>query len=518
MVSFTGFVTTIRRHPKKTLFGAAVLYWVSNKALFKWRLAKERDACCKAARQYGDQPYDHLKRVPRYHIILNRRAGEGDNVELFEKNVEPLLQLAAIDFDLSRTHNSEEVRTLAEETDFKDYTGIIVVGGDGTLQEVLSGMLQRPDAEEIRHKPIGLIPVGQANTFASQLMPFKENRPRESVAMRHTLGIIRGQTCVTDTLKVTWSDAHHPTFALGHVGWGLFGEMAYRGQERRWPGKARYEMAAYLSLLFHSVFESCSGKLEFKTADGEWHSVETTFSSLIGTSLPTHNFHDRYLDKARSRNDGFMTLAYTTSPPTGRVDLFKAVRAMHNGEAFVDLPNVVSHTITEMKLTPEMPPQPVPAQPTVVEPEQEPVEQHEQQSSSLATDASPLNVADSTVFDGEYDAQGEAPKDPGRQQKQQLVEEKEEQEDKEDKDKKEEPEPWSHKCMYTVDNSRYYSRPLHVQILPQYLTFFTPYVGDLALLKPEQVEEDTMFKSGPAPLNNLTEAYKGSMVANEDEY
>lgn len=51
---------------------------------------------------------------------------------------------------------------LANLSSFDGYDGLVVVGGDGTIHEVINGMLQRAD----RHKlPIGVIPAGTGNSM-----------------------------------------------------------------------------------------------------------------------------------------------------------------------------------------------------------------------------------------------------------------------------------------------------------------------------------------------------------------
>ena len=47
-----------------------------------------------------------------------------------------------------------------------DYLYIVCAGGDGTLDEVVSGMMENPDKPFV---PIGYIPAGTTNDFASSL-------------------------------------------------------------------------------------------------------------------------------------------------------------------------------------------------------------------------------------------------------------------------------------------------------------------------------------------------------------
>lgn len=51
--------------------------------------------------------------------------------------------------------------------DFSQFDGLIIVGGDGYVQEAVSALLNRKDAEVVRQRPLGIIPAGTANTFAN---------------------------------------------------------------------------------------------------------------------------------------------------------------------------------------------------------------------------------------------------------------------------------------------------------------------------------------------------------------
>ncbi len=59
--------------------------------------------------------------------------------------------------------------------DFNEFQGIIVVGGDGSLQQAVSALLNRNDAETVRQRPIGYIPAGTANTFANHQADTKDH-------------------------------------------------------------------------------------------------------------------------------------------------------------------------------------------------------------------------------------------------------------------------------------------------------------------------------------------------------
>lgn len=63
------------------------------------------------------------------------------------------------------TRNQGDARRVARERK-GDYLYVVCAGGDGTLDEVVSGMMENPDKPFV---PIGYIPAGTTNDFASSL-------------------------------------------------------------------------------------------------------------------------------------------------------------------------------------------------------------------------------------------------------------------------------------------------------------------------------------------------------------
>ncbi len=55
---------------------------------------------------------------------------------------------------------------LLRTADLSGYDGVVASGGDGTLSEVVNGLMQRTDATR---PPLGLLPMGTGNAFAREL-------------------------------------------------------------------------------------------------------------------------------------------------------------------------------------------------------------------------------------------------------------------------------------------------------------------------------------------------------------
>lgn len=102
-----------------------------------------------------------------YHFIVNPASRSGKGQKLWDKTIEPALKRRGVKYkvyfskkpgDLTRIANELTTGKTAEEV-----SHIVVVGGDGTVNETLQGMAESSNAT------IGYIPTGSSNDLARDL-------------------------------------------------------------------------------------------------------------------------------------------------------------------------------------------------------------------------------------------------------------------------------------------------------------------------------------------------------------
>ncbi|KAG0457431.1 hypothetical protein HPP92_022271 [Vanilla planifolia] len=114
-----------------------------------------------------EEPQIKCRTPPKVLIILNPRSGCGRSSKVFHSKVETLFQLAGFEMEVVKTTSAGHARKLASNVDFGSCPdGIICVGGDGIVNEVLNGLLSRTDQKEAISIPIGIIPAGSDNALA----------------------------------------------------------------------------------------------------------------------------------------------------------------------------------------------------------------------------------------------------------------------------------------------------------------------------------------------------------------
>lgn len=96
-------------------------------------------------------------------IIINPNTGKQKNSQSL---IEYRLSQENIQFEFFHTERYLHAFEFAYNLEIDQYSAIIAAGGDGTIHEVVNGMLHRPDKKKI---PIALIPNGTGNDLCAGL-------------------------------------------------------------------------------------------------------------------------------------------------------------------------------------------------------------------------------------------------------------------------------------------------------------------------------------------------------------
>uniref|UniRef100_A0A8B9RCJ0 Acylglycerol kinase, mitochondrial n=1 Tax=Astyanax mexicanus TaxID=7994 RepID=A0A8B9RCJ0_ASTMX len=235
---------TLRNHWKKSSFAACVLsyggYWIYGKHCDS---VLRREAC-QEAREFGRAligPQEPLKRAT---VILNPAASNGKANSLFEKNAAPILHLAGVEIKIVKTDYEGQAKKLM---DFMEQTDMLIVaGGDGTLQEVVTGLLRRNDEVSFSKTPIGFIPLGAHNSLCQSLHLATDNTVRRITSA--TLSILKGETVPLDILQIK-SEKEQPVFAVMSIRWGSFRDVAESISKYWYLGPLKTRAAHWFSTL-----------------------------------------------------------------------------------------------------------------------------------------------------------------------------------------------------------------------------------------------------------------------------
>lgn len=177
----------------------------------------------------------------RAHLIVNPFAGKkkGEEVANF---ISKELSDSKIEIELYRTKSSEDAISIAQEIDLIENDIIVSIGGDGTLCEVITGLMLRSDSA-IDSIPIALVPSGTGNSQANDLEILDYMSAVEK--------ILKGNVRRMDIGKVTFQHDDELDVRYSHnlVGWGLGVDSNILAEKMRFLGGLRYDFGALMSII-----------------------------------------------------------------------------------------------------------------------------------------------------------------------------------------------------------------------------------------------------------------------------
>ncbi len=198
-------------------------------------------------------------------VIYNPAAGRG-RVQVQWSQVEQTLRDSGIDFDSVATRAPLDAMRLACDAPNK-YAQVIGVGGDGTVNEIVNGVLQASGEEETI--PIGLIPLGNGDDFAKVIPPETSIGGKPFDWQEAVQKIARGQTqlfdagrIVGDNLRPGYGDGVHYFINGMDVGFG-----ALAAQNLATTPKFLKGMAAYLGAILKTMIDYPSLHLRIQLDD-----------------------------------------------------------------------------------------------------------------------------------------------------------------------------------------------------------------------------------------------------------
>jgi len=168
-------------------------------------------------------------------FILNPAAGKNKGTNALEKAI-PLLNNKGIQTEVKTSNFSGHATELAQQFDPSKYDGVVAVGGDGTLFEVINGLLKKHKNFDL---PIGQIPVGTGNSFIKDLEIESIEDAVEKIAS--------GNTKKIDVGFFKYPDGEH--YFINLLGTGFVANVAHRAGKYKAFGPLSYVFGVFEELI-----------------------------------------------------------------------------------------------------------------------------------------------------------------------------------------------------------------------------------------------------------------------------
>ncbi|CAI5703648.1 unnamed protein product [Peronospora effusa] len=116
---------------------------------------------------------DELEVVERpqrkFLILVNPVSGSGRALQIYENKVAPVFKFANVETEVKIMEHSNHAMEVVMEMPLGVYDCVVAVGGDGSLYEIVQGLMKRTDWNNAIRQPIGVIPGGSGNGLAHSI-------------------------------------------------------------------------------------------------------------------------------------------------------------------------------------------------------------------------------------------------------------------------------------------------------------------------------------------------------------
>jgi len=278
-------------------------------------------------------------------VLLNPQSGQKQSMSIFEKTLKPLLDEFALSYELFVTKRAKEAEDYLQSVEnlLAKYSAIVIVSGDGLLFEVLQGLFQRSDIEEIlKNLPIGIVPGGSGNGLAKSLAHYNEE---DFSCFNSSLNIVSGKSSLMDLIKVKL-DNGKVLHSFLSIGYGFTSDCDIESEYLRFLGECRFHIySLWLLLLLRSYHARITYKLanesELTETEDDFVFVYCVKQPWVASSI--------FVAPSAKIDDGTMWLLLIRRKMVNRFKIFKIMLGFENAQ-YLNVEGVELYQVTYFKL------------------------------------------------------------------------------------------------------------------------------------------------------------------------
>ena len=267
-------------------------------------------------------------------VILNPYAGRWKALNRLSE-VETVLQEAHIEYELTITESPGHGTSLAFQSVVKGFNPIISAGGDGSVSEVVNGMMMAiKDNTELQMPSLGIMPLGSANDLVINLeLPTDLKEAAKVIAAgnihKMDLGLV------------------HNRYFDNNSAVGLEPTITLIQQDiKHIHGVLRYLLATFIG-----ISRNPQWTMHLEWDDGEYHGPLTLVT--VGNNPLTGGLF--YMTPHADPFDGLLTFVYGYMPT--RFEILRLLpRTMKRGKgSYIENPNIHEINTTWLRIRSKTP-------------------------------------------------------------------------------------------------------------------------------------------------------------------
>lgn len=256
------------------------------------------------------------------YLIINPNASKGKAKEKAER-IKKIFNSSSVDCFIAYTSGPGDAEKLAIKGVESGYSTIIAAGGDGTVNEVINGIMRVKGDKNVK---MGIIPIGRGNDFAWMAKIPKDIEKATNI-------IIEGKTEAIDVGFAKGSGRENGVYFLNGVGFGFEPTVNFIAQDYKHVNG----MASYILAFIHVLFNPPKGYDLSLDIDGEKYSIKSQQLSINNGRRMGSTF---LMTPRAEINDGLLDYTFTKKLFKG-LKLLLLVKRFLQGGMITDKENFV---------------------------------------------------------------------------------------------------------------------------------------------------------------------------------
>ena len=262
-----------------------------------------------------------------WYLILNPQAGGGKGAKL-EKKIYRQLHAAGIGFEAFKTNYAGEAQKATIHAIEAGYNKFVVAGGDGTLNEVINGVM-RQNVKPSEELLIAQIPIGTGNDWRRTWRIPKN--------IKESISLLRNpKSTLQDVAKITFQNAgvEDSKWFINIAGCGFDAEVTLAANQKKAKGQSGF--FTYISQLIKTLMQYKEPRMSFEIDSQKFD--DDIFAILAGVCKFAGN--SMLLVPDANPQDGLFHL--TIAKKIKRTKVIRNLHRLFNG-SFVNLEEVSVH-------------------------------------------------------------------------------------------------------------------------------------------------------------------------------
>lgn len=291
----------------------------------------------------------------RILVLLNPKSGAGKGRNIFQQKIVPMLLEAEVPYDLHITKHANFARQFIRTCNIFQWNGILVVGGDGILFEVINGLFERWDwSKAIQQVPLGIVPGGSGNGLARSIAYCCNEPYLPCPTLPSALAAVKTLSHPMDLVRVETTS--QIIFSFLSVGWGLLSDVDIESERLRMLGGQRFTVWCVARLIGLRTYR---GKVTYLPANQPIVPATTNVTIGDNIELPPEVTLETQTNTGRQRLDSWYSAASRRSAyfsTTGSSYQSTADSALGGGDDASDRPRMYGPASQLPCLTTTLPP------------------------------------------------------------------------------------------------------------------------------------------------------------------